>query len=113
MAKHEPRYPIPINAIPIALERAHRFTSARMVRSPYGGGEGDLEALSAKAAKLMKLCDAVGFNCIDDGPFALFTDSVCPAICVTEECDYTTEMEPIKRKATASQAGVTPSRIAR
>ena len=44
-------------------------------------------ALSAKAAKLMKLCDAAGFNCIDDLLAASIT-------CMTESCDYTTEMEP-------------------
>ena len=46
------------------------------------------------AAKLMKLCDAAGFDCIDDLLSASITDSVCPAICMTEGCDYTTEMEP-------------------
>jgi hypothetical protein len=51
-------------------------------------------ALSAKAAKLMKLCDGAGFACLDDLLAASITDSVCPAICMTEGCDYTTEMEP-------------------
>jgi hypothetical protein len=51
-------------------------------------------ALSAKAAKLIKLCDAEGFNCIDDLLAASITDSVCPAICMPEGCDYRTEMEP-------------------
>jgi hypothetical protein len=54
-------------------------------------------ALSAKAAKLMKLCDAAGFACLDDLLAASITDSVCPAICMTEGCDYTTEMEPDER----------------
>ena len=49
-------------------------------------------ALSAKAAKLMKLCDAAGFYCIDDLLSASITDSVCPAICMTEGCDYTTPL---------------------
>jgi hypothetical protein len=51
-------------------------------------------ALSHKAAKLMKLCDFEGFNSLDDLLHAAATDSVCPAICMTEGCDYTTEMEP-------------------
>ena len=51
-------------------------------------------ALSTKAAKLMKLCEAEGFNCLDDLLAACVSDSVCPAICLTEGCDYTTEMEP-------------------
>jgi hypothetical protein len=51
-------------------------------------------ALSNKGAKLMKLCDIEGFDSLDDLLQAAVTDSVCPAICMTEGCDYTTEMEP-------------------
>jgi hypothetical protein len=51
-------------------------------------------ALSNKGAKLMKLCDVEGFDSLDDLLQAAVTDSVCPAICMTEGCDYTTEMEP-------------------
>jgi hypothetical protein len=50
-------------------------------------------ALSHKAAKLMKLCDLEGFDSFDDLLQAPVTDSVCPAICMTNGCDYTTEME--------------------
>jgi hypothetical protein len=51
-------------------------------------------ALSNKATKLMKLCDIEGFDSLDDLLQAAATDSVCPAICMTEGCDYTAEMEP-------------------
>jgi hypothetical protein len=51
-------------------------------------------ALSHKAVKLMELCDLEGFDSLDDLLQAAATDSVCPAICMTEGCDYTTEMEP-------------------
>ncbi|WP_338695249.1 hypothetical protein V5279_03860 [Bradyrhizobium sp. 26S5] len=51
--------------------------------------------LSNKAVKLMKLCDLKGFEGLDDLLLlAALTDSVCPAICMTEGCDYTAEMEP-------------------
>jgi hypothetical protein len=50
--------------------------------------------LSNRAAKLMKLCDTEGFKCFDDLLAAVATDSVCPAICMTEGCDHTAEMEP-------------------
>lgn len=50
-------------------------------------------ALSHKAVKLMKLCDAEGFESLDDLLQTAASDSVCPAICMTEGCDYTTEME--------------------
>jgi hypothetical protein len=51
-------------------------------------------ALSQKAAKLMKLCDLEGYKRLDDLLKASVIDSVCPAICMTEGCDHTAEMEP-------------------
>jgi hypothetical protein len=50
--------------------------------------------LSNKAAKLMKLCEMEGFTTFDQLLRNVGTDSVCPAICMTEGCDHTTEMEP-------------------
>ena len=50
-------------------------------------------ALSHKAAKLMKLCDFEGFKCFEDLE-RISVDGVCPAICLTEGCDYTTGMGP-------------------
>ena len=51
-------------------------------------------ALTHKGTKLMRLCDIEGFDSFDDLLQAAVTDSVCPAICMTDGCDYTTEMEP-------------------
>ena len=51
-------------------------------------------ALSHKAQKLMKLCEIEGFENVEGVLFLSVTDSVCPAICMTEGCNYTTEMEP-------------------
>jgi hypothetical protein len=50
-------------------------------------------ALSNKAAKLMKLCDAAGYANFEDLLKASVADSICPAICMTEGCDCVTEME--------------------
>jgi hypothetical protein len=50
-------------------------------------------ALSHKSAKLMKLCDLEGFKRLEDLLKISITDNVCPAICMTEGCDHTTEME--------------------
>jgi len=50
--------------------------------------------LSHKGAKLMKLCEMEGFRTLDQLLRHVGTDSVCPAICMTEGCDHTTEMEP-------------------
>jgi hypothetical protein len=62
-------------------------------------------ALSTKGAKLMKLCDIEGFETIAELLSAAITDSVCPAICMTEGCDYTTEMEPDQREGTCEACG--------
>lgn len=50
--------------------------------------------LSNKSVKLMKLCNAEGFKNLNDLLKYAAADSVCPAICMTEGCDHTTEMEP-------------------
>ncbi len=50
--------------------------------------------LTTKANKLMKLCQIEGYKSPYDLIEAVGHDSVCPAICMTEGCDYTAEMEP-------------------
>ena len=50
-------------------------------------------ALSHKAAKLMKLCALEGYKRLHDLLKASASDSLYPAICMTERCDYTTELE--------------------
>ena len=62
-------------------------------------------ALSNKGAKLMKLCDLEGFKSLDDLLQAAATDSVCPAICMTEGCDYTAEMEPDQNQGFCEACG--------
>ena len=49
--------------------------------------------LSNKATKLMKLCEAEGFKTFDGLLRYVGGDSLCPAICMTEGCDHTGEME--------------------
>lgn len=52
-------------------------------------------ALSQKALKLMRLCDRSGFDSLDDLLLATaLKATVCPAICMTEGCDHTADMEP-------------------
>jgi hypothetical protein len=45
-------------------------------------------------AKLAKLIDVEGFDTIEALMGAVFSDSVSPAICMNEGCDFTCEMEP-------------------
>jgi hypothetical protein len=47
-----------------------------------------------KAAKLVTLCQSEGFTTIDELLESAVCDSISPAICMTEGCDYTCEMEP-------------------
>jgi hypothetical protein len=49
--------------------------------------------LSIKGSKLMQVCEAEGFASIDDLLAVLVADSVCPAICMNEGCDYIAPME--------------------
>jgi len=70
------------------------------IQHPNSSGPGSEEecmstiVLTTKAQKLMRLCEIEGYK----GPYDLFeavaSDSVCPAICMTEGCDHTAEMEP-------------------
>ena len=62
-------------------------------------------ALSNKATKLMVLCDLEGFKSLDDLLRAAVGDSVCPAICMTEGCNYTTEMEPDQTRGYCESCG--------
>jgi hypothetical protein len=61
--------------------------------------------LSNKAQKLMRLCETEGFDNLDDLLALAITDSVCPAICMTEGCDYTAEMEPDQREGYCEACG--------
>src|SRR5262245_60389182 len=85
-------------------------SSASRSGARNGSGLGSEEekmsiALSTKGAKLMKLCDIEGFETVADLLSATITDSVCPAICMTEGCDYTTEMEPDQCQGYCEECG--------
>jgi hypothetical protein len=62
-------------------------------------------ALSHKAQKLMKLCDIEGFENVEAILFSSITDTVCPAICMTEGCDHTAELEPDSREGYCEACG--------
>jgi hypothetical protein len=44
--------------------------------------------------KLAELLEIEGYDSIEELAEAAFSDSVSPAICMNDGCDYTTEMEP-------------------
>ena len=47
-----------------------------------------------REAKLAKLIESEGYNTLEELAETIVSDSVSPAICVEQDCDYTTEMEP-------------------
>ena len=55
------------------------------------------EAAIDRPSKLAALCDAEGLDQMQMLANASF-DSVAPSICINEDCDYTTEMEPDQDK---------------
>jgi hypothetical protein len=48
---------------------------------------------SLRRQKLIQLADSEGMTA-DEIIESVFVDSVCPAICMNDGCDYTTDMEP-------------------
>ena len=47
-----------------------------------------------RKAKLAKLLEIEGYERVEDLIEAVFSDSVSPAICMNEDCNFTCEMEP-------------------
>jgi hypothetical protein len=59
--------------------------------------------LTLKSIRLLELCEAEGFEKLDDLLLASIDDSVCPAICM--ECGCTADMEPDQREGYCEQCG--------
>jgi hypothetical protein len=63
-------------------------------------------------AKLRALVAAEGYETLDDLLEAVITDSVCPAICVTDGCSYTHGMEPDQDRGWCEACGANTVRSA-
>ena len=50
--------------------------------------------MAQSRSKLEKLADIEGFETTDDLLASAITDSVCPGICINENCSFTCEIEP-------------------
>ncbi len=61
--------------------------------------------LTTKAQKLMRLCEIEGYKSPCDLFEAVAADSVCPAICMTEGCEHTAEMEPDQDQGYCEECG--------
>jgi len=53
-----------------------------------------LSPAGKRQAKLNQLIEAEGFETVEDLLESVVGDSVSPAICLNDGCDYMTEMEP-------------------
>jgi hypothetical protein len=58
------------------------------------GCEEEIMDDALRAAKLAKLIEIEGYETADQLLEAVFSDSVSPAICMNEDCNFTCEMEP-------------------
>ena len=57
------------------------------------------------ATKLQKLLEIEGHDDSLAAAEAMVGDSVCPAICMNEGCDYTCEMEPDQDRGWCDECG--------
>ena len=62
-------------------------------------------AAEKRRIKLDQLVESEGFDSLDDLIAATISDSVSPAICMNEGCDYTAEMEPDQREGGCEACG--------
>ena len=62
-------------------------------------------AAEKRRAKLDQLVDSEGYDSLDDLIAATISDSVSPAICMNDGCDYSTEMEPDQREGWCEACG--------
>ena len=62
-------------------------------------------AAEKRRIKLDQLVESEGYDSLDDLIAATISDSVSPAICLNEGCDYTAEMEPDQREGWCEACG--------
>jgi hypothetical protein len=53
-----------------------------------------MTSAALRQAKLAKLLEIEGYERVEDLIEAVFSDSVSPAICMNEDCNFTCDMEP-------------------
>ncbi len=61
--------------------------------------------LSLKALKLLRLCEVRGFRSPHDLLEASADSRACPAICMAEGCDHTTETRPNQASGVCEACG--------
>jgi hypothetical protein len=61
--------------------------------------------LTEKAKKLMRLCEIEGYKNPYDFLQAVAGNSICPAICMQEGCDFTAKTEPDQEEGHCDRCG--------
>ena len=62
-------------------------------------------AAEKRRIKLDQLVESEAYDSLDDLIATTISDSVSPAICLNEGCDYTAEMEPDQREGWCEACG--------
>jgi len=62
-------------------------------------------AAEKRQAKLSQLVESEGYDSLDDLLAAVIADSVSPAICLNDGCDYSAEMEPDQDRGWCESCG--------
>ena len=57
-----------------------------------------MSTLTLEEQKLARLIEIEGYESVEALLQAVIGDSVSPAICMNDDCDYTCEMEPDQRR---------------
>ncbi|MGY3347174.1 MULTISPECIES: hypothetical protein [unclassified Bradyrhizobium] len=62
-------------------------------------------SLARRVQKLVSLCDQRGFQDLDDLLLAALLNDASPAICMTEGCEHTADMEPDQEQGFCEACG--------
>ena len=64
-----------------------------------------MTVLSKQEAKLKTLLERSGFEKLEEFVERSLSDSLCPAICMADGCNYTTELEKDQRQGECERCG--------
>jgi hypothetical protein len=88
-------------------ERAYSISCAPLFYGlmwPINSDE-SFEVFSMNFGKLIDLAADYGYTDVDELLGAAMFDSVCPGICMNEDCDYSTEVEPDQERGWCENCG--------
>jgi hypothetical protein len=78
----------------LLLQSNHTSPSHFAKSSGAGCEEENMDDDALRKAMLVKLIEIEGYDSLEELMEAVFSDSVSPAICMNEDCNFVSEMEP-------------------